>query len=187
MPTHRDDDEEERILESYRRDDDEVMELLDEASRRREGDDAFRLHFPVPKDRTMRRLAISQLILLVVAPVSCVGSYIVDRMDTAKPLSLGAKDRLDLTNPYDVTSTLLALITLLSLFLLFIIIPITYSSIMTRRYGWRAMQDPIEAQRVAVREGLADVLTAKSQPEAEQRIASLATANPRLRPINTRR
>ncbi len=187
MPTHRD-DEEERILETYRRDDDEeLMETLDEASRRRKEDDAFKLHFPVPRDRTMRRLAISQLILLIVAPVSCVALNIADTMNGNKLTAYGSKEHFDPTDPYDLASAIFLLIMVLSLIALFVVIPLARSSIMTRRYGWRAIQDPIEAHRVAVREGMADVLTANLLSNSARGTARLPTANSKLRPIDTRR
>ena len=186
MPTHRD-DEEERILESYRQDDDaELMEMLDEASRRRKTDDAFKLHFPVPKDRTMRRLAISQLILLVVAPASCVANAVLRDMSTIKSTQFGLHAHVDYSNPYAQVSLLFGTVAIISLIGLFIVTPIIYSSIMTRRYGWRAMQDPIEAHRVAVREGMADVLTADNRSDPDSQSAKRTLANRRVRPNNDR-
>lgn len=187
MPTHRD-DEEERILETYRQDDNaELTEMLDEAARRRKENDAFKLHFPVPKDRAMRRLAISQLILLVVAPVSCTANAILLDMSKIEPTPFGMKERYDYSSPYAQTSILFLVITILSIVLLFIVVPITYASIMTRRYGWRAMQDPIEAQRAAVREGMADVLTADNRADLDSQPANHAVANRRLRSVTARR
>ena len=184
MPTHRD-DEEDRILESYRQDDDaELMEILDEASRRRKENDAFKLHFPVPKDRTMRRLAISQLILLVVAPASCVTGGILVKMGRIEPPPFSKE--VHYMSPYGEIALPFILVGILSTVVLFLVIPVIRSSVMTRRYGWRAMQDPIEAHRVAVREGMADVLIAKDRigPNLEQQ--SLPPIGRRLRPIIAR-
>ena len=187
MPAHRD-DEEERILESYRQDDDErLTQKPDEASRWRQEDDAFKLRFPVSKDRTMRRLAISQLILLVVLPISCTANAILLDMSKIEPTPFGMKERYDYSSPYAQTSILFLVITILSIVLLFIVVPITYASIMTRRYGWRAMQDPIEAQRAAVREGMADVLTADNRADLDSQPANRAVANRRLRSVIARR
>ena len=56
-----------------------------------------------------------------------------------------------------------------------------------RRYGWRAVKDPIEAQRVAMREALYDVATGSAQAmpdQDEDRLIVVPTR--RLRPVGAR-
>lgn len=184
----RDDEELERIFEDHHREDEKLMDRLGEASRRRRRDeDTFKLHFPVANDRTMRRLAISQLILLILAPASCVGNAVLREMSTVKPTQFGMREHIDFNSLYAQLSFVCGTIAVISLIALFIVVPIMHSSIMTRRYGWRAMQDPIEAQRVAVREGMADVLTAKNRSNIDPDLANHALVNRRTRPITARR
>ena len=47
------------------------------------------------------------------------------------------------------------------------IVSIIEGALFTRRYGWRAVKDPIEAQRVAMREALYDVATGSTRAEVE--------------------
>jgi hypothetical protein len=65
---------------------------------------------------------------------------------------------------------------------------IVESIVLTRRYGWRAVSDPIEAQRVAVREALYDVATGSTQAMPDNdgdRIIVVPTR--RLCPLGARR
>ena len=58
---------------------------------------------------------------------------------------------------------------------------------LTRRYGWRAVSDPIEAQRVATREALYDVATGSTRaiPDTnDERLIVIPTR--RLRPAAAR-
>lgn len=58
------------------------------------------------------------------------------------------------------------------------------SIVQTRRYGWRAVSDPIEGQRIAMREALYDVATGSAQampnPDDDRLIVVPAR---RLRPV----
>lgn len=61
--------------------------------------------------------------------------------------------------------------------------------VQVRRYGWRAVKDPIEAQRVAMREALYDVATGSTRPNVEldrdgDRIMVVPVR--RLRPVGAR-
>ena len=69
------------------------------------------------------------------------------------------------------------------------IMSIIEGTVLTRRYGWRAMKDPIEAQRVAMREALYDVATGSTRAEIEperdgDRIMMVPVR--RLRPVGAR-
>ena len=59
--------------------------------------------------------------------------------------------------------------------------------VFTRRYGWRAVSDPIEAQRIAMREALYDVATGSAQAmpdHDDDRLIVVPTR--RLRPFGAR-
>lgn len=162
---------------------DTVSRLFSEAPSRHPDHDEFKLHFPVPKDRTMRRIALIQIFFILAAPASCVGSIFLGEM--AKPAHSGYESvHIDFNSPYATPSMIL-----IGMFIIFFIgifaMNIVHSIVMTRRYGWRAISDPIEAHRVAVREGVADVVTAgiSTRPHDQQ----LPDRPPRrLRPITAR-
>ena len=64
---------------------------------------------------------------------------------------------------------------------------IVESIVLTRRYGWRAVSDPIEAQRIAMREALYDVATGSTQASPDidgDRLIVVPTR--RLRPFGAR-
>ena len=69
------------------------------------------------------------------------------------------------------------------------IVAIIEARVQVRRYGWRAVSDPIEAQRVAMREALYDVATGSTRPDVElehngDRIMVVPVR--RLRPVGAR-
>ena len=163
---------------------DTVSRLFSEAPSRHPDHDEFKLHFPVPRDRTMRRIALIQLFVIMTALASCVGNAVLRNMSTiGEPGSKHAF--VDYSDLYAKISLIFGTLAILSIIGIFVMI-FVHSLVMTRRYGWRAMQDPIEARRVAVREGLADVLTAVNTrpPEDSQQIDHRPIR--RLRRITTR-
>ena len=69
------------------------------------------------------------------------------------------------------------------------IVAIIEARVQVRRYGWRAVKDPIEAQRVAMREALYDVATGSTRAEVEpERDGDRIMIVPvrRLRPVGAR-
>ena len=126
-------------------------------------DDEFKLRFPVAKDRTIRRISTIQmaiglvlLLSLLTIFVSCNASMYIedgvykdDVFNAADFIMIGSLGILILTLPASW------------------IVNLIESVVFTRRYGWRAMKDPIEAQRVAMREALYDVATGSARAEVE--------------------
>ena len=95
-------------------------------------------------------------------------------------------DKYGETNPSSpyywlaVISLLMLALTVPALF----IIGVIEGTVLTRRYGWRAVSDPIERQRIAMREALYDVATGSTRAEPEhdgERIIIMPTR--RLRPV----
>ena len=152
-------------------------------------DDEFKLRFPVAKDRTLRRIAILRIVLTLSLPIFFIMAGVSAQWsrhhDPRWPDIYGEINPLSI---YYLISLLLFLAFLVSIVLL-IVINIRESSILVRRYGWRAMSDPIEAQRVAMREALYDVATGSTRPDVElehngDRIMVVPVR--RLRPVGAR-
>ena len=148
-------------------------------------DDKFKLRFPVAKDRTLRRIAIAQMIIvfgtfssvIVFLFSSAVGYYISD----GRP---AAPDNVA------ILVCAMAVIVFALSFPAAWIVAIIEARVQVRRYGWRAVKDPIEAQRVAMREALYDVATGNTHPDVEldrsngDRIMVVPVR--RLRPVGAR-
>lgn len=150
-------------------------------------DDEFKLRFPAAKDRTLRRISIIRIILVVFIPVSFVIAGIAfHRSRPHDPRWPDNYGEMDLTSPFYSVGLLAALILFLAILSL-IVTNIIESTVLTRRYGWRAMSDPIEAQRIAMREALYDVATGSAQamPDDDDDRIIVVPAR-RLRPIRAR-
>ena len=148
-------------------------------------DDEFKLRFPVAKDRTLRRIAIIQVtigVMLIVALItllvaSSVGLYLND-----------GNVKADINNAADIIAVV-SVFVLIAMFPASWIVAIIEARVQVRRYGWRAVKDPIEAQRVAMREALYDVATGSTRPDVElehngDRIMVVPVR--RLRPVGAR-
>lgn len=147
-------------------------------------DDEFKLRFPVAKDRTLRRIAIAQMIIafaafssiIIYLFSSTIGYYISDgRPATPDNMAI-------------LVCATAAIVFVLS-FPAAWIVAIIEARVQVRRYGWRAVKDPIEAQRVAMREALYDVATGSTRADVEpqhdgDRIMVVPVR--RLRPIGAR-
>ena len=150
-------------------------------------DDEFKLRFPVVKDRTLRRIAILRIVLTLSLPIFFIMAGVSAQWsrhhDPRWPDIYGEINPLSI---YYLISLLLFLAFLVSIVLL-IVINIRESSILVRRYGWRAMSDPIEAQRVAMREALYDVATGSTQasPDTDGDRLMVVPVR-RLRPVGAR-
>lgn len=152
-------------------------------------DDEFKLRFPVAKDRTLRRIAIVQIIIILLIPISLVliaiGAYLSHPYDPRWGTNY---DYIDVKSPFYVvglSGAILAMLIIPSL----VVVNFIEGFVLTRRYGWRAMKDPIEAQRVAMREALYDVATGSTRAEVElehngDRIMVVPVR--RLRPVGAR-
>ena len=147
-------------------------------------DDEFKLRFPVAKDRTLRRIAIAQIIIafgafssvIIFLFSSAVGYYISD----GRP---AAPDNMAI-----LVCAMAAIVFVLS-FPAAWIVAIIEARVQVRRYGWRAVKDPIEAQRVAMREALYDVATGSTRADVEpERDGDRIMIVPvrRLRPVGAR-
>jgi hypothetical protein len=127
-------------------------------------DDEFKLRFPVAKDRTLRRIGIIQLILVILIPVSFlllgIAGNLSRRHDPRWPDIYGD---VDINSPFYIAGFIPAVVLFLSILAL-IFTSIIKSIVFTRRYGWRAVSDPIEAQRIAMREALYMLLWAAHRP-----------------------
>ena len=130
-------------------------------------DDEFKLRFPVAKDRTLRRIGTIQLILVILMPLSFLllglAGNLSRRHDPRWPDIYGD---VDINSPFYIAGFIPAVVLFLSI-LAIISASIVKSIIFTRRYGWRAVKDPIEAHRVAMREALYDVATGSTRPDVE--------------------
>ena len=154
-------------------------------------DDEFKLRFSVAKDRMLLRISVIRIIIVISIPVSFVIAGIAFHLsrphDPRWPDNYG---EMDLTSPFYSVGLLAALILFLAILSL-IVTNIIESTVLTRRYGWRAMSDPIEAQRIAMREALYDVTTGSTradvEPEREgQGNRIMIVPVRRLRPIGAR-
>ena len=147
-------------------------------------DDAFKLRFPVAKDRTLRRIAIAQMIIALIALSSVVIFFISSAVGYY--ISDGRRDAPD--NMATVVCVIAGIAFALS-FPASWIVAIIEARVQVRRYGWRAVKDPIEAQRVAMREALYDVATGSTRPDVElERDGDRIMVVPvrRLRPVGAR-
>lgn len=146
-------------------------------------DEPFQLRFPVAQDRTLRRISIIQMIIYFV----CVGSFLtfwISGFFISPPSPGGTAWRI---------KTAADLIGILAGFFFLLSFPAAWITMMvegavrTRRYGWRAVSDPIEAQRVATREALYDVATGstRAMPETNGERLIVIPAR-RLRPAISR-
>lgn len=150
-------------------------------------DDDFKLRFPVAADKKLRRIELLKIVLAIFIPASFLMAGTVSHWsrqpDSMHPNKYGEFDH---SSPYFIVGMLLLLVFFLSIISLFII-NIIESKIFIRRYGWRAMSDPIEAQRIAMREALYDVATGSTQasPDTDgDRLILVPTR--RLRPVGAR-
>ena len=147
-------------------------------------DDELKLRFPVAKDRTLRRIAVTQLSIYVVAVLSVavfttcgfVGYYI-------------SSGDVNAPSNWTVAVAAIAAIFFALSFPAAWIVAIIEARVQVRRYGWRAVSDPIEAQRVAMREALYDVATGSTRADVEperngDRIMMVPVR--RLRPVGAR-
>ena len=145
-------------------------------------DDEFKLRFPVAKDRTLRRIAIVQLIIYIV----CLSSVVAFWTAAAYSFYITGGDRDSPDENAIVVGAIAAIFFALS-FPASWIVGIIESRVLIRRYGWRAVSDPIEAQRIAMREALYDVATGSTQAMPDHdgdRIIVVPTR--RLRPVGAR-
>ncbi len=148
-------------------------------------DDEFKLRFPVVKDRTLRRIAIVQLSIYVSAissvAVIIISSFFIDGLKENPGGTLRG-----INNAADAIA-ILAILIFIAAFPASWIVAIIEARVQVRRYGWRAVKDPIEAQRVAMREALYDVATGSAQAmpdQDEDRLIVVPTR--RLRPVGAR-
>ncbi|MFZ1428056.1 MAG: hypothetical protein WAS21_14930 [Geminicoccaceae bacterium] len=150
-------------------------------------DDEFKLRFPVVKDRTLRRIAIVQLSIYVSAissvAVIIVSSFFIDGLKENPGGTLRG-----INNAADAIA-ILAILIFIGAFPASWIVAIIEARVQVRRYGWRAVKDPIEVQRVAMREALYDVATGSARSEVEperkdDRIMIVPVR--RLRPVGAR-
>jgi hypothetical protein len=110
-------------------------------------DDEFQLRFPVARDRTLRRIGLTRM-TLGISLMACLIIALVVSSNTS--MSTG------LNSVYDFV--IVAMVACLAaIVVVFIIVEVYVGLVFTRRYGWRAVSDPIEAHRVASREALHDV------------------------------
>ncbi len=151
-------------------------------------DDEFKLRFPVAKDRTLRRIAIAQITTVLAIPVSLVGMSAGFHFSRPYDPRWDSYGNMDVTSPFFWIAVFSMIILSLSIPTMFII-SIIEGTVFTRRYGWRVVKDPIEAQRVAMREALYDVATGSTHPDVElehngDRIMVVPVR--RLRPVGAR-
>ena len=150
-------------------------------------DDEFKLRFPVAKDRMLRRISVVRIIVVISIPVSFVIAGIAFHLSRPHdPRWVNNYGEMDLTSPFYSVGLLAALILFMAILSL-IVTNIIESTVLTRRYGWRAMSNPIEAQRIAMREALYDVATGSAQAmpdHDDDRLIVVPTR--RLRPVGAR-
>ena len=118
-------------------------------------DDEFQLRLPVARDRTLRRIGLFRL-TLVFTLIGSVFTLLVLFSLTEESLD-GRRTELGKIGDVFFAG---ALFTFLISLLLFWLTGIYESTVLTRRYGWRAVSDSVEAQRIATREALYDVTSA---------------------------
>ena len=104
-------------------------------------DDAFKLRFPVAKDRTLRRIAIAQLSIYVAA-ISSVAMFIISAY-VGDYIAGGGRNPLP---NWTVAVGLIAAIIFALSFPAAWIVAIIGARVQVRRYGLRAVSDPIEAE-----------------------------------------
>lgn len=149
-------------------------------------DDEFKLRFPVAKDRTLRRIAIAQLSIYVMAlsavAIFCISPFFAQGVSEYRNSTTGP----EVKNIWDVAIIISAILFVLS-FPAAWIVAIIEARVQVRRYGWRAVKDPIEAQRVAMREALYDVATGSTQasPDTDGDRLMVVPVR-RLRPVGAR-
>lgn len=151
-------------------------------------DDEFKLRFPVAKDRTMRRIAIAQLIIGSCIPISVIVMILGFYLSTPYYPKWDTYGEADPSSPFYWMSALSVVILFMSIPSL-VVVNVVEGVVFTRRYGWRAVKDPIEAQRVAMREALYDVATGSTRADVElehngDRIMVVPVR--RLRPVGAR-
>jgi len=147
-------------------------------------DDEFKLRFPVAKDRTLCRIAIAQLSIYLAA-ISSVAIFLLCGF---VGYYISGGDRNAPSN-WTVAVGMIAAIVFALSFPAAWIVAIIEARVQVRRYGWRAVKDPIEAQRVAMREALYDVATGSTRPDVElDRDGDRLMIVPvrRLRPVGAR-
>ena len=147
-------------------------------------DDKFKLRFPVAKDRTLRRIAIAQMIIAIVV----LSSVIIFLFSSTVGFYISGDGRDAFPDMAAAVCALAGIAFALS-FSASWIVAIIEARVQVRRYGWRAVKDPIEAQRVAMREALYDVATGSTRPDVEpERNGDRIMAVPvrRLRPVGAR-
>ena len=159
----------------------------EEVAMRPAPDDEFKLRFPVAKDRTLRRIAIMRISLVAFLPVSFFAGGFSFQMSRAHdPRWPDHYGEMDGNSPFFWIGALFAILLLIAILSL-IVTNIIEGIVFTRRYGWRAVSDPIEAQRIAMREALYDVATGSAQAMPDHdgdRIIVVPTR--RLRPVGAR-
>ena len=145
-------------------------------------DDEFKLRLPVAKDLALRRIAIAQLIIYMVS-LSSVALFLSAAIYNA---CITGADRNHSDENAIIASVIAAFFFALS-FPASWIVSIIEARVLIRRYGWRAVSDPIEAQRIAMREALYDVATGSAQvmPDQDEDRIIVVPAR-RLRPIGAR-
>ena len=104
-------------------------------------DDEFKLRFPVAKDRTLRRIAIVQLSIYLAA----LSSVVVFLVNSAVGFYISDGGRDDFPDMAAAVSGLAGIVFALS-FPAAWIVAIIEARVQVRRYGWRAVSDPIEAE-----------------------------------------
>ena len=147
-------------------------------------DDEFKLRFPVAKDRTLRRIAVAQIIIVFGA----LSSVIIFLLSSAVGYYINEGRPAAPDNIAILVCAMAAIVFILS-FPAAWIVAIIEARVQVRRYGWRAVKDPIEAQRVAMREALYDVATGSTRPDVElDRDGDRIMVVPirRLRPVGAR-
>lgn len=150
---------------------------------RRPPDEPFKLRFPVAQDRTLRRIGIIQVVIYSVCIISFL-TFWISGFFISPPSPGGTPWRIK--TAADLIGILAGLLFILSFPAAWITM-IVEGTVRTRRYGWRAVSDPIEAQRVATREALYDVATGSTRaiPDTnDERLIVIPTR--RLRPAAAR-
>jgi len=146
-------------------------------------DDEFKLRFPVAKDRTLRRIAIIQMTIGILFLFSLLSFF------ASCSTSMYIENGVYKHGVYNIADVimLLSLVVLISTIPAGWIVNVIEGIVFTRRYGWRAVKDPIEAQRIAMREALYDVATGSAQAmpdHDDDRLIVVPTR--RLRPVGAR-
>jgi len=150
--------------------------------------DEFKLRFPVAKDHTLRRIAVAQLSIYLIALLSFaiffLSAFFAQGVSEFKHSTIDAQVK----NTWDVAAIISAILFVLS-FPASWIVAIIQARVQMRRYGWRAVRDPIEAQRVAMREALYDVAAGSTRAGVEPEYDGariMVVPVRRLRPVGAR-